>query len=92
MAPAAVIRNLQARITLARHAHDEFDEAIYVLSGRLLVAGDGEPQEAVPGSMFVAPGGTGTASAIHLTSRPGSSDCGPRQGRPWHSCGTSAPR
>jgi quercetin dioxygenase-like cupin family protein len=39
------------------HAHDEFDEAIYVLSGRLLVVGDGEPQEAVPGSMFVAPRG-----------------------------------
>jgi quercetin dioxygenase-like cupin family protein len=39
------------------HAHDEFDEAIYVLSGRLLVAGEHEPQEAVPGSMFVAPRG-----------------------------------
>ena len=39
------------------HAHDEFDEAIYVLSGRLLVAGDHEPQEAAPGSMFVAPRG-----------------------------------
>lgn len=39
------------------HAHDEFDEAIYVLSGRLLVAGDDEPQEAAPGSMFVAPRG-----------------------------------
>jgi len=39
------------------HAHDEFDEAIYVLSGRLLVVGDGEPQKAVPGSMFVAPRG-----------------------------------
>lgn len=39
------------------HAHDEFDEAIYVLSGRLLVAGDDEPEEAVPGSMFVAPRG-----------------------------------
>ena len=39
------------------HAHDEFDEAIYVLSGRLLVAGEDEPQEAVPGSMFVAPRG-----------------------------------
>src|SRR5260370_37074008 len=36
------------------HAHDEFDEAIYVLSGRLLVIGDDEPTEAVPGSMFVA--------------------------------------
>jgi quercetin dioxygenase-like cupin family protein len=39
------------------HAHDEFDEAIYVLGGRLLVAGEDEPREAVPGSMFVAPRG-----------------------------------
>ncbi len=39
------------------HAHDEFDEAIYVLSGRLLVLGNDEPQEAAPGSMFVAPRG-----------------------------------
>jgi mannose-6-phosphate isomerase-like protein (cupin superfamily) len=39
------------------HAHDDFDEAIYVLSGRLLVVGDGAPQEARPGSMFVAPRG-----------------------------------
>ena len=39
------------------HAHDEFDEAIYVLSGRLLVHGDDEPAEAVPGSLFVAPRG-----------------------------------
>ena len=39
------------------HAHDEFDEAIYVLSGRLMVAGEGEPEEDGPGSMFVAPRG-----------------------------------
>jgi Cupin domain len=39
------------------HAHDEFDEAIYVLSGRLLVHGDDEPAEAGPGSLFVAPRG-----------------------------------
>jgi quercetin dioxygenase-like cupin family protein len=41
------------------HAHDEFDEAIYVLSGRLLVAGekDSDPAEAVEGSMFTAPRG-----------------------------------
>jgi mannose-6-phosphate isomerase-like protein (cupin superfamily) len=39
------------------HAHDEFDEAIYVLSLRLLVYGDDEPAEAVPGSLFVAPRG-----------------------------------
>jgi mannose-6-phosphate isomerase-like protein (cupin superfamily) len=39
------------------HAHDEFDEAIYVLTGRLMVAGEGPPEEAGPGSMFVAPRG-----------------------------------
>ena len=39
------------------HAHDEFDEAIYVLSGRLRVHGDDEPRDAVPGSLFVAPRG-----------------------------------
>jgi mannose-6-phosphate isomerase-like protein (cupin superfamily) len=39
------------------HAHDAFDEAVYVLRGRLLVAGDDEPQEAPAGSMFVAPRG-----------------------------------
>lgn len=39
------------------HAHDDFDEAIYVLNGRLLVVGDEEAEEAVAGSMFVAPRG-----------------------------------
>jgi quercetin dioxygenase-like cupin family protein len=39
------------------HAHDEFDEAIYVLTGRLEVFGDGEVNQAGPGSMFVAPRG-----------------------------------
>ncbi|MDR0359342.1 MAG: cupin domain-containing protein [bacterium] len=41
------------------HVHDTFDEAIYVLSGRVLVFGDEqpEPHEAVAGSMFVAPRG-----------------------------------
>ena len=39
------------------HAHDAFDEAIYVLEGRLLVSGDGEPAEAAPGSMLTAPRG-----------------------------------
>jgi len=39
------------------HAHDAFDEAIYVLSGHLLVVGDDGPQQAPPGSMFVAPRG-----------------------------------
>jgi mannose-6-phosphate isomerase-like protein (cupin superfamily) len=39
------------------HAHDLFDEGIYVLRGRLLVVGDDEPQEAIAGSMFTAPRG-----------------------------------
>jgi quercetin dioxygenase-like cupin family protein len=39
------------------HAHDEFDEALYVLRGRLRVWGTAEAQEAQPGSMFVAPRG-----------------------------------
>jgi quercetin dioxygenase-like cupin family protein len=39
------------------HAHDDFDEAIYVLNGRLLVVGDEETKEAAAGSMFVAPRG-----------------------------------
>lgn len=39
------------------HAHDGFDEAIYVLSGRLLVVGDG-PEDAVEeGELFLAPRG-----------------------------------
>lgn len=39
------------------HVHDEFDEALYVLEGRLTVWGDGEPAEAAPGAMFTAPRG-----------------------------------
>jgi quercetin dioxygenase-like cupin family protein len=39
------------------HAHDEFDEALFVQDGRLLVWGDDEPSEAGPGSMFNAPRG-----------------------------------
>jgi quercetin dioxygenase-like cupin family protein len=39
------------------HAHDGFDEAIYVLDGRLNVWGDAEPVEAGPGFMFTAPRG-----------------------------------
>jgi quercetin dioxygenase-like cupin family protein len=38
------------------HAHDEFDEAIYVLDGRLRVLAD-EELGAEPGSMFTAPRG-----------------------------------
>jgi quercetin dioxygenase-like cupin family protein len=39
------------------HAHDGFDEAIYVLSGQLQVTGDDQPREAGAGSMFAAPRG-----------------------------------
>jgi len=39
------------------HAHDEFDEAIYVLDGKLRVIGE-EVLEAGPGSMFTAPRGS----------------------------------
>jgi mannose-6-phosphate isomerase-like protein (cupin superfamily) len=39
------------------HAHDEFDEAIFVLAGQLQVIGDGQPQEARAGSMLAAPRG-----------------------------------
>lgn len=39
------------------HAHDTFDEGIFVLDGTLLVTGDDEPFEAGPGSLFVAPRG-----------------------------------
>ena len=39
------------------HAHDEFDEAIYVLRGRLQVTGD-QTLEAAAGSMFTAPRGS----------------------------------
>jgi len=41
-----------------------------VFSGHLQVLGDDEPQEAAPGSMFVAPAGSGTASAIRPLSLP----------------------
>lgn len=39
------------------HAHDEFDEAIYVLFGQLQVMGD-QTLEAAAGSMFTAPRGS----------------------------------
>ena len=39
------------------HAHDEFDEAIYVLRGQLQVTGD-QTVEAAAGSMFTAPRGS----------------------------------
>lgn len=38
------------------HAHDDFDEAIYVLGGQLQVLGD-QVVDAGPGSMFTAPRG-----------------------------------
>lgn len=39
------------------HAHDEFDEAIYVLRGQLQMTGD-QTLEAAAGSMFTAPRGS----------------------------------
>ncbi len=39
------------------HAHDVFDEGIYVLEGSLVVVGDDEPVEVGRGSLFVAPRG-----------------------------------
>lgn len=39
------------------HAHDEFDEAIYVLSGQLLVINDATEDVVRPGELFVAPRG-----------------------------------
>jgi mannose-6-phosphate isomerase-like protein (cupin superfamily) len=39
------------------HVHEDFDEGFYVLEGTLVVAGDAEPVEARPGSMFLAPRG-----------------------------------
>jgi hypothetical protein len=61
------------------HAHDEFDEAIYVLSGGLTVLGEQGPRQAVAGSMFVAPRGhrsTITTPSAHAALRAG------RQRRP----------
>jgi mannose-6-phosphate isomerase-like protein (cupin superfamily) len=39
------------------HAHDEFDEAIYVLSGSLLVISNTAEETVEPGQLFVAPRG-----------------------------------
>ena len=39
------------------HAHDAFDEGIYVLEGSIFVVGEDEPTVAGPGSLFVAPRG-----------------------------------
>ena len=69
------------------HAHDDFGEAIYVLSGRLLVLGDDEPQETPPGSMFVAPRGDRHGFSNPLARWPRCWDCGPRQSPPWPSAG-----
>ena len=62
-------------------------------AGRLLVAGDDEPQEAAPGSMFVAPRGH-----RHGFSNPSADSAlvlgisGRRHNPPWLSCEISAPR
>ena len=74
------------------HVHDAFDEAIYVLSGRLLVAGDDEPQEAHRARCSWRRAGTGTASAIRLQTVPWCWESGRRHNPPWLSCEISAPR
>jgi hypothetical protein len=52
------------------HAHDQFDEGIYVLHGRLLVAvtASRRKQRQVPCSPHLA--GAGTALATHIPKRP----------------------
>ncbi len=72
------------------HAHDEFDQAIYVLRGRLLVAGDNEPQEAAAGSMFVAACGQRHGFSNPTTPMPWCWESGPRPPR-RSSYATSAP-
>src|ERR687883_166017 len=47
------------------HAHDLFDEGIYVLEGSILVVGDSRPVETGPGSLFVAPRGERHGFAPH---------------------------
>lgn len=39
------------------HAHDLFDEGLYVLEGSIRVVADGEPTEVGPGFLFIAPRG-----------------------------------
>jgi Cupin domain len=68
------------------HVHDEFDEAIYVLAGRLQVTGDDEAQEAVAGSMFVAARVIGTALAIRMPRVPWCWGSGPLPSLRWPSC------
>jgi hypothetical protein len=49
------------------HAHDEFDEAIYVLSGRLMVQ-----QSVRPGGAGAGPlGSTGAGAGLHARRRRG---------------------
>jgi hypothetical protein len=74
------------------HAHDGFDEAIYVLSGRLLVVGEDEPRRRSRDRCSWRSAVTGTASAIPSGKRPRCWDCGPRQSPPLPSCEKSVPR
>ena len=73
------------------HAHDEFDEAIYILRGQLRVTGD-QTLEAAAGSMFTAPRGS-----RHGFSNPYDAEAlvlgvWAPAGRPWPSCARSARR
>jgi hypothetical protein len=71
------------------HAHDEFDEAIYVLSGRLLVHGDDKPTERCPARCSWRRADTGTASATRPPSVPWCWGSGHRRNRPSPSCARS---
>ena len=69
------------------HAHDAFDEAIYVLRGQLRVTGD-QTLEAAAGSMFTAPRGSRHGFSNPTTPTPWCWASG-ATGRPWLSCVTS---
>jgi hypothetical protein len=74
------------------HAHDAFNEAIYVLSGHLLIVGDREPQQAGQARRSWRPAGNGTASAIHPPEPPLTSVSRLRPSPLWPSYATLAPR
>ena len=73
------------------HAHDEFDEAIYVLSGQLLVAGDDAPRGRRRAQCLWLLVVTGTVSAIHQRRMPRCWAFGRRRSPLLPSCAISVP-
>jgi hypothetical protein len=73
------------------HAHDAFDEAIYVLSRHLLVVGDDEPYTQRRARCSQHPAGSRTASATVPLSTPWCPGPGRRLNPHSRSCVTSAP-